>query len=66
MRLLGLMLSVGLILYLTVTMLNRPSKPEESNKNLLDKPAEVKTEVNKALDANEKARQDALELTKPK
>jgi len=60
------MLSVGLILYLTVTMLNRPSKPEGSNKNLLDKPAEVRTEVNKALDANEKARQDALELTKPK
>jgi hypothetical protein len=64
MKLVGLMLSVGLILYLTVTLLNRPSKPEESNKNLLDKPAEVRTEVNKALDATEKARKEALDKSK--
>jgi hypothetical protein len=36
----------------------------ESNQNLLNKPAEVKTQVNKALDATEKARQNAL--TEPK
>lgn len=59
MRLIGLIVSVGLVLYLVTTVINRQTKPDESNKNILDKPAEVKNQVNKALGATEKARQDA-------
>ncbi len=64
MRLIGLIVSIGLVLYLVATVINRQTKPNESNKNILDKPAEVKTQVNKALEATEKARQDAM--TEPK
>jgi len=61
MRLIGLIVSVGLVLYLVTTVINRQAKPNESNKNILDKPAEVKTQVNKALEATEKARQNAIQ-----
>jgi hypothetical protein len=64
MRLIGLIVSMGIVLYLVTSVINKQSKPEESNTNLLDKPAEVRTEVNRALDAAEKARQNAL--TQPK
>jgi hypothetical protein len=64
MRLLGLIVSVGIVLYLVTSVISKQTKPEGSNTNLLDKPAEVRTEVNKALDATEKARQNAL--TEPK
>lgn len=64
MRLLGLIVSMGIVLYLVTSVISKQSKPEGSNKNLLDKPTEVRTDVNKALDATEKARQNAL--TEPK
>jgi hypothetical protein len=64
MRLLGLIVSIGIVLYLVTSIISKQTKPEGSNQNLLDKPAEVRTEVNKALDATEKARQNAL--TEPK
>jgi hypothetical protein len=64
MRLLGLIVSMGIVLYLVTSVISKQTKPEGSNQNLLDKPAEVRTEVNKALDATEKARQNAL--TEPK
>ena len=64
MRLLGLIVSMGIVLYLVTSIISKQTKPEGSNQNLLDKPAEVRTEVNKALDATEKARQNAL--TEPK
>jgi hypothetical protein len=55
---------MGIVLYLVTSIISKQTKPEGSNQNLLDKPAEVRTEVNKALDATEKARQNAL--TEPK
>jgi hypothetical protein len=64
MRIIGLIVSVAISFYLGTSLINKQNKPEESNKNLIDKPAEVRTEVNKALDATEKARQNAL--TEPK
>jgi hypothetical protein len=64
MRLLGLIASVGIVLYLVTSVIGKQIKPEGANQNLLDKPAAVRTEVNRALDATEKARQDAL--TAPK
>lgn len=64
MRLLGLIVSMGIILYLVTSVISKQNKPEGANQNILDKPAEVRTEVNKALDATEKARQNAL--TEPK
>ncbi|AFY72572.1 hypothetical protein Syn7502_00409 [Synechococcus sp. PCC 7502] len=66
MRLLGLIVTVGIVLYLVTSSLNKQTKPDAVNQNLLDKPAEVRTEVNKALDATEKARQDALKQADPK
>ena len=64
MRILGLIVSVGLVLYLTSTLINKQATPDKSNKNLLTKPAEVKTQVNNALDMTEKARQKALTESK--
>jgi len=64
MRLLGLIVSVAIVLYLVSTLINKQSSSDRSNGNLLNKPAEVRTQVNKALDATEKARQNAL--TEPK
>jgi len=64
MRLLGLIVSVAIALYLVSTLINKQSSSDRSNGNLLNKPAEVRTQVNKALDATEKARQNAL--TEPK
>ena len=64
MRLIGLIVSMGIVLYLVTSVINKQSKPEESNSNLWDKPAEVRTEVNRALDVTEKARKNAL--TQPK
>lgn len=60
MRLLGLVVSVGIVLYLVTLVINRQAKPDQANQTLLNKPAEVKSQVNKALDTSEKARQDAL------
>jgi hypothetical protein len=64
MRILGLVVSVALVLYLITSVISKQNKPGESNQNLLNKPAEVRNQVNKALDATEKARQNAL--TEPK
>jgi hypothetical protein len=64
MQILGLVVSVVLILSLITSVISKQNKSGESNQNLLNKPAEVKTQVNKALDATEKARQNAL--TEPK
>lgn len=60
MRLLGLVVSTGIVLYLVTLAINRQAKPDRANQTLLNKPAEVKSQVNKALDTTEKARQDAL------
>ncbi len=64
MRILGLVVSAALVLYLITSVISKQNKPGESNQNLLNKPAEVRNQVNKALDATEKARQNAL--TEPK
>jgi hypothetical protein len=64
MRILGLIVSVGLVLYLTSSLINKQVAPDKSDKNLLNKPAEVRTQVNNALDLTEKARQKALDESK--
>jgi hypothetical protein len=64
MRILGLIISLGLVLYLTSSLINRQVAPEKSDKNLLNKPAEVRTQINNALDLTEKARQKALDESK--
>lgn len=62
--LLGLIVSMGIILYLGASQFGKPSQPGESNKNLLDKPSEVRTEVNKALQDTQKAREKAINESK--
>ena len=62
--LLGLVVSMGIVLYLSASQFGKSSAPGESNKNLLDKPAEVRTEVNKALQETEKAREKAINEAK--
>jgi hypothetical protein len=64
MRLLGLIVSVAIVLYLVSSVITKQSKPDASNQNLLDKPSEVRNEVNKALETTEKARQDAINKSK--
>jgi hypothetical protein len=60
MRLLVLVVSVAAVLYLVTSVIGKQSKTNASDKNLLDQPAAVKSQVNKALETTEKARQDAL------
>jgi hypothetical protein len=60
MRLLGLVVSMGIVLYLVTSAIGKQNNNSTSDKKLLDRPAEVKTQVNKALEKTEKARQDAL------
>lgn len=60
MRLLGLVVSMGIVLYLVTSVIGKQNTNSASDKNLLDRPAEVKSQVNKALETTEKARQDAL------
>jgi hypothetical protein len=60
MRLLGLVVSMGIVLYLVTSVVGKQSNNNASDKKLLDRPAEVKSQVNKALETTEKARQDAL------
>jgi hypothetical protein len=60
MRLLGLVVSMGIVLYLVTSAIGKQGNSSTSDKKLLDRPAEVKTQVNKALEKTEKARQDAL------
>jgi hypothetical protein len=60
MRLLGLVVSMAAVLYLVTSAIGKQSQNSASDKNLLDRPAEVKSQINKALETTEKARQDAL------
>jgi hypothetical protein len=60
MRLLGLVVSMAAVLYLVTSAIGKQSQNSASDKSLLDRPAEVKSQVNKALEKTEKARQDAL------
>ncbi len=60
MRLLGLVVSMAAVLYLVTLTIGKQSQNSASDKNLLDRPAEVKNQVNKALEKTEKARQDAI------
>jgi hypothetical protein len=52
------------VLNLTSSLITRQALPEKSDKNLLNKSAEVRTQVNNALDLTEKARQKALDESK--
>lgn len=59
MKLLGLVVSMGIVLYLMTSVIGKQNS-SSSDQKLLDRPTEVKTQVNKALETTEKARQDAL------
>jgi hypothetical protein len=59
MRLLGLVVSMGVIFYLVTAVIGKQNNSRSDTK-LLDRPEQVKTQVNKALETTEKARQDAL------
>jgi hypothetical protein len=60
MRLLGLVVSMAAVLYLVTSAIGKQNSNSTSDKKLLDRPAEVKSQVNKALETTEKARQEAL------
>mgnify|MGYP003403121883 CR=1 FL=1 len=60
MRLLGLVVSMAAVLYLVTSVIGKQSSNSTSDKKLLDRPAEVKSQIDKTLEATEKARQEAL------
>ncbi|NJM27712.1 MAG: hypothetical protein HC856_04780 [Pseudanabaena sp. RU_4_16] len=60
MQLLGLVVSMAAVLYLVTSVIGKQSSNSTSDKKLLDRPAEVKSQIDKTLEATEKARQEAL------
>jgi hypothetical protein len=59
-RLLILVVSVAGALYLTATALTKSASNSSQNKAIIEKPAEVKEQVNQSINKAEKLRQDAL------